>query len=116
MRPTDRGDPAVARLPRLGAVEHFYRLDDGRVLGIGAEEIGIEEGILIALFRADGREQARMARNLYLADGFLGAPRVAGPRELAFDFPAGVPWRLTVTDAPGWLGRVGLGPLRLRRG
>jgi hypothetical protein len=111
----DRRDPAVARLPKLGQAEHFFRLSDGRVLGIGAEEIGFEEGIVIALFGADGREQARIAKTLHLADGFLGAPRVIGPRELAFEFPEGVPWRLTVRDAPAWLRPVGMGPLRLRR-
>lgn len=116
MQPTDRDDPAVARLPPLGAAEHFFRLDDGRVLGLGAEEIGFEEGITIALFDPQGRELARLGRDLWFGTGFLGAPRVAGPRALDFDFPEGTPWRLTVRDAPGWLARLGLGPLRLRRG
>lgn len=116
MTPTDRRDPAVARLPRLGAAEHFFRLDDGRVLGLGSEEIGFEEGITAALFDAEGREVARLGRDLWLGAGFLGAPRVAGPRALAFDFPEGTPWRLSVHGTPRWLARVGLGPLRLRRG
>jgi hypothetical protein len=116
MTPTDRRDPAVARLPRLGAAEFFYRLDDGRVLGLGAEGIGFEEGVTTALFDARGQEVARLGRDLWLGTGFLGAPRVAGPRELAFEFPDGTPWRLSVHDTPGWLSVVGLGPLRLRRG
>ncbi len=116
MIPTDRRDPAVARLPRLGAAEHFFRLDDGRVLAIGSEEIGFEEGITIALFGADGSELARLGRDLWLGTGFLGTPRVAGPRALDFDFPEGAPWRLTVHGTPRWLARLGLGPLRLRRG
>jgi len=110
-----RGDPAVARLPRLGAAEHFFRLDDGRVLALGSEEIGFEEGISIALFDPRGRELARLRRDLWLGAGFPGQPRVAGPRALAFDFPEGAAWLLSVHDTPGWLTWLGLGPLRLAR-
>lgn len=116
MTPIDRSSPRAARLPTLGAREWLYALPDGGVLGLGAEEVGAEEGIAVVLFDPGGRELARIERRLWLGMGFLTDPRPIGPLDLAFEFPAGLPWRLSVRPGrPGWLTRLGGGPLRLSR-
>jgi hypothetical protein len=115
MTPTDRSDPAIARLPKLAPAEHFFRLRDGAILAIGSEEVGAEESVTFALFDSQGAERARRTQTLWLGGGFLSDLRPAGPAALDFQFPAGVGWRLEVRQVPAWLSVIGLGPLRLRR-
>lgn len=92
-----------------------FALADGRVLVLAAEDVGMEEGITLSLHAADGTRLARLSRRLWLGDGFVGAPVPDGPAALRFTFPDGIAWRARVNTAPGWLQRLGLGPLMLRR-